>query len=245
LIVILLHNSKLKIVAGWVTITSMKKLRGEQGEVSALLVSVILLAILFVGATSCAVWAFGSRQDYKNNSDTKVAAAVAANKQAVQAADAKQYAEAAKSPTKTYVGPDAYGSVHISYPKTWSAYIDTSSTSTPLEAYFHPDFVPSLQSGQTYNLRVEVNASSYSQELSHYASQISRGTVTAAPYSLPKVPNVVGTKLTGQVLSGNQTGSGTMVLLPLRDKTLEIWTESNDYLADFNTYVLPNVTFSP
>jgi hypothetical protein len=51
--------------------------------------------------------------------------------------------------------------------------------------------------------------------------------------------------MSGAVLLNNPTGTGTMVLLPMRDKTLEIWTESNDYLNDFNTYVLPNMTFAP
>lgn len=212
---------------------------------NVLLVPVIALSVLFVGAASFAVWAFSGRQDYKNNSDAKVAAAVEADKQAVQAADAKQYAEAAKSPIKTYVGPDAYGSVHISYPKTWSAYIDTNSSSFPLDAYFHPDFVPSIQSKQTYNLRVQIVAQPYDSEMNRYKTNITSGKITAVPYSLPKVPSVVGTKLSGAVLQSDQAAPGTMVLLPVRDKTLEVWTESNDYLGDFNTYVLPNLTFAP
>ena len=235
----------MKNTSGSVTITSMKKTMGEQGEINALLIPVILLTILFLAAAGFAYWAFASRQDYKNNSDAKSAAAVAANKQVVQAADAKQYAEAAKSPLVTYVGPDAYGSVHVVYPKTWSGYVDVTSQSTPLNAYFHPDYVPATTSGQTYNLRVEVAATTYSRVLGLYSTQVGRGTITATPYSLPKVPGVVGTKLSGAIFQGANKGTGTMVLLPMRDKTLEIWTESNDYLNDFDTYVLPNMSFSP
>lgn len=223
----------------------MKKNVGERGSMDVLLIPVILLAVFFVGAASFAVWAFMSRQDYKDHSDAKVAAAVASNKQTVQAADAAQFAEEAKKPIKTYAGPDAYGGVHVSYPKTWSAYIDTTDSGTPLNAYFHTDTVPSVQSHQTYNLRVSVVASSYTSVLARYSSYVSRGSITAAAYSFPKVPNVVGTKLTGQLTQGNPAVTGVMVLVPLRDKTLQVWTESNDYLADFNTYVLPNLTFSP
>lgn len=210
-----------------------------------LLLPVIVLAVLFVMSAGFAVWAYGGRQDYKKNSDAKASLAVTANTQKVQAADAVQYAEAAKNPLKTYIGPDAYGSVHISYPKTWSAYIDTSSSGTPLDAYFHADYVPSIQSKQTYQLRVQVVARAYSTELNQYTSYITRGTVKAAAYTLPKVPSVTGTKLSGAVFPSIPTASGVMVLVPLRDKTLEIWTESNDYLADFTTYILPNITFSP
>jgi hypothetical protein len=48
--------------------------------------------------------------------------------------------------------------------------------------------------------------------------------------------------LSGQIA---QQQKGTMVILPLRDKTLEVWTESDAYLSDFKNYVLPNLTFSP
>lgn len=224
----------------------MKKLQGEQGSTNVLLVPVILLAVLFVGAASFAVWAFGGRQDYKNNSDAKVAAAVEANKQVVQAADAKQYAEAAKNPLKVFNGPDAYGSLKVSYPKTWSAYADASNGTTPLNVYFHTDYVPSTQTlGMTFNLRVQIVATSYSSVLSQYTAYIKTGKITAAPYKLPKVQSVNGTMLTGAVLPPTTNSTGTMVLLPMRDKTLEIWTEAPAYLADFNTYILPNITFSP
>lgn len=218
---------------------------GEQGETNVLLIPVILLAVLFVGAGSFAYWAFSGRQDYKNNSDAKVAAAVQNNTQSVQAQDAKQYAEQAKSPLKLYAGPDAYGSVHVSYPKTWSAYIDTTNENTPLDAYFHSDYVPSTQSQQTYNLRVQVNAQPYSTMLQQYNSLIQEGKATAAPYSLPKEPNITGTELTGAINLNDPNSAGTMIMLPLRSTTLMIWTESNDYMPDFTKYILPNLTFSP
>lgn len=232
---------------GSVTMSCMKTITGERGEMDVLLIPVILLAVLLIGAGSFAFWAYSGRQNYKDNTDSIVATAVAANTKQVQSQDAAQYAQAAKNPLTIYTGPDAYGSVKISYPKNWSAYIDTTNSSTPLDAYFHDGYVPSTDSGQTYNLRVQVNAQSYNTVLSQYAGQIQAGTVTAAPYSLPKVPNVVGTILTGQVLldSPGGNGVGTIILLPLRSTTLEIWTESNDYLSDFNTYILPNLTFSP
>lgn len=241
-----MNERELKIVCASVTMSSMKKTIGERGSMDVLLLPVIILAVLFVAAASFAVWAFAGRQDYKNNSDAKSAAAVAANKQVVQAADAKTYAEAAKNPLKTYSGPDAYGSVRISYPKTWSSYVDTTSSSTPLNAYFHTDYVPSTQSKQNYQLRIQVAAQTYDHVLSSYSTYVNHGTVTSAAYSLPKVPSVVGTRLSGAIFgTSTQGGQGTIVLIPLRDKTLEIWTESNDYLPDFNTYILPNVTFSP
>ncbi len=239
---------ELKKNVGSVTMSVMKTLKtlGERGELNALLLPFIILAILFCGVVGFGAWAFSSRQNYKDHTDAMIATAVAANKNVVQAADAKQYAEAAKSPLRTYIGPVAYGSVHISYPRTWSAYVDTTDSNNPLNAYFHTGYVPSVNSQQaTYNLRVEVVANSYTNEMSNYQSYVSQGTAVAAPYSLPKVPTVVGTRFSGAVFPDNPNASGTIILLPLRNTTLEIWIESNDYLHDFNTYVLPNLSFSP
>ncbi len=210
-----------------------------------LLVPVIILALLFVGATVFGAWAFTSRSDYKNNSDTKAAIAVATAKQATQASDAKLFAEEAKKPLTTYVGPDAYGSVKVQYPKIWSAYVDTTNVSRPLDAYFHTDYVPSINSKSTYNLRVEVVARSYSAQMSQYGALVKSGKATAAPYAFPKVPSVTGTILTGTVFPDNITGSGTTILVPLRDKTLRVSMESPSYAPDFNTYILPNLSFSP
>lgn len=222
----------------------MKKMSGEESG-NVLLVPVILVSVLFVAAAIFAVWAFGQSQDYKNNVDEKIATAVTANKQLVQSEDAKQYAEAAKNPLKTYTGPDAYGSVKVTYPKTWSAYVDTTNSSTPVDAYFHADYVPADRLNLPYNLRVQVVSNSYSDTLNQFASLTKQGKVNVAPYALPKVPKVTGSVLTGQITPGSTDASGTLILLPLRDKTLKIWTESPTYLADFNTYILPNLTFIP
>jgi hypothetical protein len=224
----------------------MKKMQDQRGSMNMLLVPVILLAVLFVSAAVFAVWAFSSRQDYKNNSDAKSAAAVAVNKQVVQAADAAQFAEAAKKPLKAYIGPETYGSLRIMYPKTWSSYVDTGNASSkPLDAYFHTDYVPSVGMKQTYNLRIRVVATSYNTVLNQYTSDVKLGKVTATPYTLPKVPDVAGMRLDGQIVSDQPTTTGEMILLPVRDKTLEIWTESTAYLPDFTNNILPNMTFSP
>jgi len=232
-------------MTGSVTMSSMRIKIGEQGEVNVMLIPVIVLAVLFVGAASFAVWSYGGMQNYKNNSDAKVATAVSANTQSVQATDAKQYTEESKNPLQMFAGPAAYGSVKVSFPKTWSAYVDTTNTNTPLDAYFEENYVPSTDSQKSYGLRVQVNSQSYSTMMQEYQSLVSGGMVKATPYSLPKLPNVIGVKMTGEVNPQNQNINGTMVMLPLRSYTLLIWTESNDYLSDFNTYILPNLTFSP
>lgn len=198
---------------------------------------------MLLGAGAFAVWAYNGRQDYKNNVDTKISTAVETNKQLVQAQDAKQYAEAAKQPLKTYVGPEAYGSVHISYPKIWSAYVDTTGGATGLNGYLYPDTVPSITSqSSVFALRVEVVQTAYDKVVSQFNGVLKQGKVTVTPYKLVKVPSIVGVRIDGQIATNKQ---GSMIVLPLRDKTLEIWTESTAFLNDFNNNILPYASFSP
>ncbi len=224
--------------------SSMKHIGDERGSGTTALVSIIVLSLLFAGTMAFAVWAFMGRQDYKNNVASKVAAAVDSNTKTVQAKDAANYAEVAKQPLKTYIGPETYGSVHISYPKTWSAYVVTAdSSSMPLDMYAQPDVVPSITAETSaFALRVQVTQTSYSQTVSQYQSLQKAGTVTVTPYALPKNSTIVGVRVDGQLTTTKQ---GSMIILPLRDKSLKIWTESTQYLSDFNNIILPNASFSP
>jgi hypothetical protein len=75
-----------------------------------------------------------------------------------------------------------------------------------------------------------------------FKSGVQGGLAKVSPYKLPKVPGVVGSKITGAIESEKK---GTLIILPLRANALEIWTESDKYLNDFNKYILPNLSFSP
>jgi hypothetical protein len=72
---------------------------------------------------------------------------------------------------------------------------------------------------------------------------VQKGLTTVSPYKAPSVPNVVGSEIVGQLPSISRTG--TMVVLPLRTLTLELWTEGPQFVTDFSSIVLPNFTFSP
>ncbi len=215
----------------------------QNGSVVTLL-AIAILGVLLVVTLTFGIVSFKGEQNYKNNVDAKVAVAVTAAKQAEDTKQAAAYAETAKSPLHTYSGPEAYGSVNVSYPKTWSSYVDDTGTGGALlDGYFAPNTVPSLN-GQSsvFSLRVQVLSQAYAVSVQNQTSgQQSTGAVVT-PYSLPKVPSVVGVKVVG-TLTNSKTG--TLIILPLRDKTLEISTFGNQYVNDFNTYVLPNFTFSP
>ena len=216
----------------------------EKGASTGLLISLVFVTLLFLGAVGAAVWAYGGRQDYKNNADQKIQAAV---DKALKAEDSKkdaQFAEDSKKPLKPYSGPTAFGSIKLNYPKTWSAYVIENDTGNPnLDGYFYPDVVPGVNDlANAYALRMQVVGQSYSTLLGQYDSFVKAKTVTVTPYSLPSVKGIVGVRIDGAITSSK---NGSMILLPLRDKTLKVWTEASQFTNDFNNNILPNLSFSP
>jgi hypothetical protein len=219
----------------------------QDGAISGLVVSLVLAVLLLIGALAFGGWAFNSRQDYKNHTDSKVNAAVTVAKQQESTAKDAQFAEEIKQPLKTYQSPEAYGSLMVNFPKTWSAYVnDTSTTNILVDGYFAPGVVPSINDqNSVFALRVQVLNQSYAQVLQAFSGQQQDGKLTVSAYALPKLPKIVGVEAVGQLTGQTGTATVTMVVLPLRSYTLEIWTEGSQYLADFNNNILPNFSFSP
>lgn len=220
----------------------MKKLTNDQSGSIVATVVIVLLSLMLIGAGVFAGWAYTGMNDYKFNTNQKISEAVRANTKQVQQEDAANFAEQAKQPYKVFRGSDAFGSVNITYPKTWSLYLVSTNASTPVDLYAAPDIVPTTNDrNSTFALRVQVVASQYSDIVRRYEGQVKQGKVTSTPYSLPKNPAVPGVRLDGQITNDKK---GSLVIIPIRDKTLQIWTESEAFLKDFNETILPNATFA-
>lgn len=209
-----------------------------------MLISLIMAVFLLIGALGFGGWAYSSRQDYKDHSDKKAQTAAELARQKESAAKDRQFAEEAKNPLKTYNGPAAYGSLTVNYPKTWSGYVDdTGSGAALVDGYFNPGVVPALNNQDSvFALRVQVLNQQYVSVLQTFSGLQQSGKVKVSAYALPKLPNVVGVRVTGQL---TEKKTVDMVVLPLRAQTIEISTEGGQFGADFNTYILPNFSFSP
>lgn len=213
-----------------------------------LLITTIVLSILLLAALGFGYWAFTERQDYKENYAVKVAEEVEVAKKETTEANNIRFAEENKNPLKTYAGPGQYGSITVKYPKTWSAYIDASgkNRNAPLFAMFHPDIVPAVDPNdddrQAIALRIEVLEDAYDSVIKEQQQRVESGEMKATAYALPKMPKETGVKFTGVI---TEQLSGTQIVIPIRDKTLVITSETNQYAADFEKYILPNLTFVP
>ncbi|HOR23111.1 hypothetical protein KBB76_00750 [Candidatus Saccharibacteria bacterium] len=215
------------------------------GSLKYIIVIVILLLIL-VGVAIFAGWSFVQMKDYKNNSDQKSAKAVEIAKNEQEKVLKAQFEEMEKEPLKSFIGPDQYGSVKIVYPKTWDAYIiQQSGDSTPLDGYFYPNYVPGISANTStnYALRVQISSSSYKTEVDKYKSKIAKGQIKSSPFKPKQVKgSSVGVRLDGQIATGKQ---GSIIIVPVRDKILKIWTENEVFVKDLNNFVLENLTYSP
>lgn len=218
----------------------------RRGEINVLLIPVILLVLLLTTAVSFGYWAFMGREDYKSNTEEKIAVAVEAAKREEGIAKDRAFAEQEKSPLATYTGPSAFGSISVAYPKVWSVYVNTPANGTqPIDAYFNPRVVPAVtDQSAAFALRIQVVAQSYASVLQVVEGQVKSKQVRAAPYVFPKVPSVVGVRVDGQI-NPSKKSTGSMVIMPLRDKTIKVWTENAQFQGDFDNIILPNLSFVP
>lgn len=212
-------------------------------ESGSLVLPFVIVFIVMLTAIGFGAWAYMGRQDYKNNSDVKSAAAA---KEAVAVETVKkdkEFAEAEKSPFKTFQGSETFGSVGFQYPKTWSAYVVVNDKgATPVDGYFHPDYVPSIAGDTAFALRIQVVGISYSDILKTFDPTTKTGKVKVSAFRAAKVSSELGSKIEGEI---SQKKQGTLILIPLRDKTIKVWTENAEYAADFNNTILPSLTFIP
>lgn len=217
----------------------------QTGAMNLLVIPLILLIMALLGVSALTAMYYGQAEDYKNNVEQKIAAAVEESNQEISEQKEKDFAEKEKYPYDTYSGPDAAGSLRIQYPKTWSAYVvePRSTNSKPIDGYFNPGHVPAItDNNNSFALRVLVVQQSYDTIMKQYVSDQKNGKVTIAPYQSPNVPSLVGSRVEGEVESKKQ---GVKVLLPFRDKTLQLWTESTEYKSDFDNIILKNFTLTP
>jgi hypothetical protein len=210
----------------------------QLGMIHPLLLTSIVLAVLTVGLGGFGVWAFLNYQDQKNNVDAKISAAVADAKREQTALDQTAFLEQEKVPTRQIVGPTDLGQVKLSYPKTWSVYVDKSGAGNSYEAYFHPLVVPPLASGTPYALRVSIVNARYESVLAGYNEKLKNGQLKASPIT---VVSVDGTRLDGAFSNSIR---GSMVLFKIRDKTLQVYTQSVNFQGDFDNIVLKSLEFN-
>jgi len=215
----------------------LKKIKlNQEGILNPLVIPLIISIIVLVVASVMAVVYYGKFVDQRDNNqpviDSAVNQAEASQKKKLE----DDFAEREKLPTKTFTSPTELGSVKITYPKTWSTYV-ISQGDGQINYYGHPNYVPSQ--GVNYALRMSVTNQDFAKQNKAFEPLIKKGDLKS---SSVQVSGIVGVRLDGFFKKDQE---GSLVMFPLRDKTLEVWTESKDFRGDFDNIVLKNLTFVP
>lgn len=163
--------------------------------------------------------------------------------EAQKAADEKAYTAEKNSDLRTYTAPDYAGKFKVSIPKSWSIVITPNDGSNTLSALSSPDYVEnkldiyalrfSLINKQIENVKQSFDSLTKEKDPKKRKLNVEEVTVSG----------IKGYKFTGQISS--KIPNGTLVLVPLRDKTFSIQTDDNDqYLAVFNS-IVANLGLNP
>ena len=212
----------------------------EQGFISVAIAGI--MGVLFIGAAVFALTSYTENQDLKNNLNIKVAEAVEIAVQKAESTKDTEFVEKEKEPLRTYNGSVTYGSLSFQYPKTWSVYEVESTSGNVIDIYANPGTVPGLTSKKPYALRVQITSTTYEKELNQIDNLMKNGSLKSVTFRPAKVDSVLGIKASGQITT---TLQGSIVLLPLRDRTIKIFTESQEFTNDFENLILPSIKFTP
>lgn len=214
----------------------MKQTLYHKGEVNGWMISTIGLIVLVLGAGSLAIWALLNYQDQKSNVDSRVDAAVAEARRDQSEIEQEKFLEEEKNPRREFAGPDDYGRLSFTYPKTWSVYVNEDPVAAgrgrDYTAFLHPITVPPTGiRDQQFAIRVSILAEGYDAHLKTYERLIEDGQLRSTSVNVNGEESV---RLDGNF---SETIRGSAVVFKIRDRTAVIRTDADTFRHDFNQLI--------
>lgn len=204
----------------------------ERGAVSGSLIAIILVSLAAVLLAGLSVYLFLQYNEQKTNVDGKIAVADATARREQQEIDDINFTKKEKEPNRQFVGPDDYGRLTFSYPKTWSVYVAKDiAQSTTYEAYLNPVVVPPVTAKQQFATRVLIEDKNFDAVIASYDGKVKKGDLKSSPTS---TNGVNGTRFDG---SFDENRRGAVVIYKLRDKTISVFTDADTFKPDFEELI--------
>ncbi len=157
--------------------------------------------------------------------DARYNSGVEDGKAAQKKADIAEYNKATVSSTRTYTAPVVHGSFQITYPKAWNLSVDSSS-SVPVDGLVDPAYV-NLVSPE-HALKFSLQDKSFENVKKDYDDFVQKG----AKRTEVTVSGIKGYQYVGKINEEAKQAVGTVTIVPLRDKTMLLQTDSNELYAD-------------
>ncbi len=193
--------------------------------------AVILLVTTLVFATKSSKLAAESSSQYNNGLE--------AGKKQQKEDDTVAFNKELTSSTRTYEAPTINGGFQLSFPKAWSLSVDSTS-STPVDGFVNPGFVTLTSPEQALrftliNTPYETTKKSYDNDMKNNGSKRSDVTVSG----------IKGVQYVGKINEKSKEAVGTVTIVPLRDKTMLIQTDSNKLYSDAYAQMLQTAKLVP
>ena len=193
-------------------------------------ISAILLILLLIFASR----AFTN--DKKINDARQAGEASGASVQKTK--DDQAVAQLAVSSTRTYTAPDFAGNFSIQLPTSWSLMVTPDSSVGTIDGFSAPDYVDSKI--VNYPLLFSLKNQNIDSTKTEYDSLYSEKKVSREDTT---VSGIKGYRYSGEL--SDKITKGTVVIVPIREKTFIIETDDNTkYLSAFNT-ILGTVKLNP
>ncbi|MDP4038539.1 MAG: hypothetical protein Q8P54_01045 [bacterium] len=207
---------------------------------------IIVLLVLILIMLGISIW-FGYRAFINQKDlDSKYQAGVSDGRSIQKSEDRALAKKETENPYRTYKAPNAYGGFEVSFPKNWSLTID-STTTDPIIAYAHPDDVD-IKSDK-FALRFILENAQFAVTKIKFDKQTkeAKRNFTAAA---TKVSGIDAVRYTGILESKTNDPKetkkiGTVVIVPVRDKTLIFQTDSNENYLNYFNEILSRVKIFP
>lgn len=197
-----------------------------------------VIAVLGILMIMFAVLFFMKDSEYKKlnkDIDATVASEVADLADARLTELEQEFDERDKKPYSTFVGPEDYGRLQFSYPRTYSMYVVSDATDgKDYQAYFHPNQVQAIDSSHVYALQLDILNSPYDTVVTGFEGE----SLTRRSYS---VNGQNAAYFTG-TLPGTEF-DGYMVVIKIRDKTVVLRTFDVIFKQDFDQ-IIDSITFN-
>lgn len=206
----------------------MQKIKTDQnGNITTIAVGVLAFLVIVLGSLSA--WALIKYNEEKDTVSQQVAAAVEEARTQQRQEDERRFEEERKNPYRSYSAPEVFGGIAFEFPKNWNVHsVDTTRGSTQIDLTIHPEAVRETDNGvNIYAFRMQLIDELFDQQNRRYQRMAEKGELKAQPVT---VSEIEGVQYDGEVVKDKD---GRLIVLPYRDKTITIWTESRDYLDDF------------
>ena len=212
----------------------------QRGAANILLVTAAFMTITTLALGGTSIYFISEYNQAKTTVDQQKAEAAATARDEQKQADEADFVQRQKEPYRSYSAPLVFGALTIAYPRNWNLYAEErAEAGQQLNLFWNPDLVQSEDTYDgTYSLRTLLERTVYTAAIAKRQSAVEKGELTAEPIT---VSGINGTRYRGRVAENH---TGILVILPIRDKTLSLWTESTDYANDFNT-IIERLAVSP